>query len=348
MRSMSSTSRISAPIDVHALRTLCLDLLGRPALRAEHARWSTLERGALIDELLAGHEHWQHWYEEQLYYFLLINNVRPESERLAAIPADLEKKRLDVREALHRIALSASFDQRNPGADTFVTVVLEQVAGLEVKKSVRDLEVGKKIYDGAEGSFLGASGRTQADIVRIAIESHTASQHFLRREHERLLHARPEPKDLSTWSASFERDPSSYPALVRAWLMSAAYDARLARPVLLENRKFAKALFVDLADRIPAFEEADPLREALDALADSAPLRAVTARLLLDSGKAKLPSKTELADSGAWARGLIARLLGRLPRAGEVEAFAAVLAEPEARPETVLYAMVSSPEYSRY
>ena len=110
-------ARASRPLDPHALRTLCLDLLGRPPLRAEHARWSALDRGALLDELFAGRELWQHWYEEQLYYFLLINNFRPESERLAAIPADLAEKRLDVREALHRIALSSSFDQRNPGAE---------------------------------------------------------------------------------------------------------------------------------------------------------------------------------------------------------------------------------------
>src|SRR5690349_8370761 len=109
------------PVDPRALRALALDLLGRPPLEAEWQRWRKLARGQLLDELLAGPEFWSHWFEEQLYYFLLVNNFRPAQERLAAIPRDLAEQRLDAREAIHRIALSASFDQRNPGADTFVT-----------------------------------------------------------------------------------------------------------------------------------------------------------------------------------------------------------------------------------
>ncbi len=338
----------ATPVDARTLRSLSLDLLGRPPLRAEYERWRTFERAQLLDELLAGREFWAHWLDEQLYYFLLINNFRPEQERLVAIPGDLHEKRLDVREAVHRIALSSSFDQRNPGADTFVTVVLEQLAGLEVAKNQRELEIGKKVYDGAPGTFLGQAAQSQADLVRCAIASRSFAQHFLRREHERLVHARPDPKELAAWSARFEKDPRCFAELVRGWLDGPAYAARLARGVPLENRVFARTLFVDLADRLPKFEESEPLREALDALADSAPLRALTARMLLDSGKLALPARKDLGDARSWLRSLFPRLLGREASEAELAEFSRVLEDPSARVETVLYALVSSPDYNRY
>lgn len=337
----------AAPVDARFLRSVAIDLLGRPPLRAEYERWRTATRQQFLDELFAGRELWAHWYEEQLYYLLLLNNFRPEQERLAAIPADLAESRLDVREAVHRIALCASFDQRNPGADTFVTVVLEQLAGLDVTRSQRELEIGKKVYDGAAGSFLGQPAQSQADLVRNAVASRGFAQHFLRREFERLVRARPEPAELAAWCARFDKDPRSFAALLRGWIESPAYAARLARGARLENRAFARALFVDLADRLPKFEEAEPLREALDALADSAPLRALTARMLLDSGQLALPAREKLGDARDWLRALFPRLLGREASAAELAEFARVLQDPAARVETVLYALVSSPDYER-
>ena len=338
----------TAPPDARFLRSVAIDLLGRPPLRPEYERWRSASRARFLDELCASRDLWAHWYEEQLYYFLLINNFRPEQERLAAIPAELEARRLDVREAVHRIGLSASFDQRNPGADTFVTVVLEQVAGLDVTRNQRELEIGKKVYDGAAGSFLGQPGQSQADLVRNAVASRGFAQHFLRREYERLVRARPEPAELAAWCARFDKDPHCFPALLRAWIESPAYAARLARGATLGNRAFARALFVDLADRLPRFEEAEPLREALDALADPAPLRALTARMLLDSGKLSLPAKQDLGDAQGWLRGLFPRLLGREASEAELGEFTRVLQDPAARVETVLYALVSSPDYNRY
>jgi hypothetical protein len=337
-----------APVDPRTLRALALDLLGRPPLEAEWQRWRTLTRAQLQDELLGSPGFWAHWFEEQLYYFLLVNNFRPEQERLAAIPRELSEKRLDVREALHRIALSSSFDQRNPGADTFVTVVMEQLAGLDITKNQRELEIGKKVYDGAPGTFLGAAAGSQADVVRNAVASHSFAQHFLRREHERLARARPDAKDLAAWSARFEKNPRCFVELLRAWLDSPAYAARLARGAPLENRNFARALYVDLADRLPGFTESEPMREALDSLADSAPLRSITARLLLDSGKLALPARKDLPDAPAWVRSRFQRLFGREATESELAEFSRVLDEPGARVETVLYALVSSPEYNRY
>jgi PAS domain-containing protein len=335
------------PVDARALRALSLDLLGRPPLSAEWQRWRALTRAAVADDLLASAEFWAHWFEEQLYYFLLVNNFRPQQERLAAIPRELFEKRLDPREAIHRIALSSSFDQRNPGADTFVTVVLEQLAGFEIAKNQRELEIGKRVYDGAPGTFLGAAAQSQADLVRNALASRSFVQHFLRREHERLTRAKPGSPELAGWCARLEKDPRCFPELVRDWLQSPAYAARLAHGAALANRTFVRALYVDLADRLPTFEEAEPMREALDSLADSAPLRSITARLLLDSGKLGLRPRKELGDAGVWVRTQFLRLLGREASEAELAEFVKALDEPGARLETVLYALVSSPEYNR-
>src|SRR5438045_2571735 len=70
-----SISNASAQaLDHHSLRTVHMDLLGRPPYRAEYETWLGKELPALVDQLLSSHEFWEHWHEEQLYYFLLINN----------------------------------------------------------------------------------------------------------------------------------------------------------------------------------------------------------------------------------------------------------------------------------
>ena len=60
-------------------------------------------------------ELWGNWLDEQLYYFLLIDNFRPESESIRALPGELARGELDVVSAIHRIVLSPNFNQRNPG-----------------------------------------------------------------------------------------------------------------------------------------------------------------------------------------------------------------------------------------
>ena len=344
----AAAAETRAPVTPRELRSLCMDALGRPPTSAERARWSALSAHELVDTLVPSAEFWQRWYEEQLYYFLLINNFRPQTERLAACPADLQAGKLDVRAAIHRIGLSSSFEQRNPGADTFVTVVLEQLAGLDVQRSVRELAIGKKVYDGAPGTFLGRAGATQADIVKIAVESAGFEQHFLAREYARLVHTRAEPKELAACVARFHADPRVYPELVREWLSSPAYAQRLVAGVVQENRLFVRSLYVDLLDRVPLTEEAEPLREALDGLADPAPLRSVIARLILDSGKVALPASFPAAEAPASIRNLFTRLLGRAPSEVELAAFVAAAAEPDCRASTLVYALVSSAEYARY
>lgn len=342
-----SAAGSAAALDERTLRVLCLELLGRPPLPDEWQRWLGQPRGEFLDATIGSRPFWEHWYEEQLYYFLLINNFRPAQDRLIAIPADLAAKRLTVREALHRIALSSSFDLRNPGADTFVTVVLEQLAGLDITRSQRELEIGKRVYDGGNGVFLGTPGASQADLVRNAVMSRSSVQHLLRREYERVLHERPDPAALSGWIARLEKDPGASVELMREWCSAPAFDARVARGERLENRAFVRALFVDLAGRLPVFEEAEPMREALDALADSTPLRSLSARMLLDSGKLSLPKKQAIQDREAWVQERYRRLLGRAPTADQLADALALLEAPEGRVETLLYALVSSPQYNR-
>jgi len=342
------TSRKGPSASVGAWRAMALDLLGRPPLTEESASWSARPRAEVVQELLAGEEFWQNWLDEQLYYFLLIDNFRPETEGVTGLPAALSGRQLGVIEAMHRICLSSSFDRRNPGPDTFVSVVMEQLLGITVQKTPRELEIGKKLYDGTSGKFLGRSGSSQADVVDIAIEDPRAPRHFLLREHQRLLRSDPNPKALEGWARRLLDDPYAYPALVQEWCTSPAYDQRLAQRVGISNRLFVRALFVDLMGRLPEAEEAQRIRSAMDGLADARPLRSLVARLLLDSGKVPLPERTAIPQPEVWIAQTFERLLGRPILPAEQAEFVAAFADPACRPATVLYAIVSHPEYQTW
>jgi hypothetical protein len=340
--------RDATSLDSRTTRAVFLDLLGRPPLSGERDRWIGSERAALLGELLAGEEFWSAWLEEQLYYFLLIDHFRPTTEGVRALPAQLAAGQLGVREALHRICLSSSFDRRNPGPDTFVSVVMEQLLGLTVQKSTRELDIGKKLYDGKKGTFLGRPGSSQADVVDIAIEDERARRYFLTREYERLVRATLSPAELSEYSDRLEEDELSYPGILRDWILSESYERRLGQRAPMPNRLFVRAFFVDLFDRIPDPAETQRIRSALDGLADSIPLRSLIARLVLDSGKAPVPSRKEIDDPGEWVESLFQRLLGRAASATERSAFVESFADPECRPETVLLAILSHPQYQTW
>jgi hypothetical protein len=338
-------AELAQVLDDGALRAVFLDLVGRPPFLRERERWLGQGRSTLVDELLGGEEFWRQWCEEQLYYFLLIDNFRPDSERLRELPADLAGGRASVRDAIQRIALSPSFDQRNPGADTFVTVVLEQIVGIRVQSEHGVLEIGKVVYDGGQGHFLGKSGSSQADVVRIAVEDERFERHLLARESRRWLGVELPASDLAGAARVLRRSPLSFTDLVRSWFTGPAYAERLARGRALENRVFVNALFVDLLDRLPSADELGRLRGALYGLADPLPLRAVLARLLIESGQVELPAKGEIEDPTAWVGGLFRRLLGRAAGPEELAAFVEVFHEPDCQPQTILYALVSHPEY---
>jgi hypothetical protein len=335
-------------LDDATLRAACMDLLGRPPLESERAEWLGRGRHEFLDHWLARRELWANWVEEQLYYFLLIDNFRPENERVGELPTLLAAGKLDVRTAIHRIALSPSFDQRNPGADTFVTVVMEQLNGLRVQKNVRELEVAKGIYDGKPGMFLGKSGSTQADIVRISIEDRSFAAQLLAREYARIVRGERDKSVAAEEVRRFQRDPREFSAILRDWVLSSAWDERVRVRRNTPNRMWIAALHVDLLGRAPEPEEARRLRTALDGLSDTGPLRSVLARVLIDSGQVKLPEKSAIPDPTVWIGGLFQRLLGRAASADELREFVRAFHEPECRPATVLYALVTHPEYQTY
>jgi hypothetical protein len=355
MRSASGTrARVfplkgdSSPLDPGGLRALFLDLLGRPPLGAERERWLGKERTELLAELIGSEPFWQAWMEEQLYYFLLIAHFRPTTDGVQNLPAELAAGRLGVREALHRTCLSSSFDRRNPGPDTFVTVVMEQLLGITVQKSTRELDVGKKLYDGGKGKFLGQPGSSQADVVHIAIGDPRALRHFLSREHARILRESPSSADLARDAVRLEEEELSYPSILRGWFLSEAYERRLGLRAPMPNRLFVRAFFVDLFDRVPDQTETQRIRSALDGLADSVPLRSIIARSVLESGKAPVPGRKEIENPAAWIEGLFERLLGRAPSSTERGAFLESFAEPDCRPEMVLFAIFSHPQYQTW
>ena len=340
-------ARPARPLDDRALRAVFLDLVGRPPRLSEREVWFGRERAALLDDLVGGVDFWRHWFDEQLYYFLLIDNFRPRTEELLALPEALAAGRASVREAIHRIALSSSFDQRNPGADTFVTVVLEQLDGVEVQRDPRTLEIGKALYDGRPGRFLGQTGDCQSDVVRIAIEDRRFERSLVAREHARWLGAEPAASDLAAEARALRRDPGAFTQLVRGWFLSPAYDARLARELPLENRHFVNALYVDLLDRAPDPDQRRRLRSALDGLSDPLPLRSVFARALLDSGSVPLPEKASIEDPTTWVADQFRRLLGRPATRDELATFVEAFHDPACRVSTVLQALLSHPEYHR-
>ncbi len=330
------------------LRALFLDLVGRPPYAAERESWTGRERAELVGFLLESPEFWPHWLEEQLYYFLLVDNFRPVTEGVLDLPSELAGGTLGVREALHRICLSSSFDRRNPGPDTFVTVVMEQLLGLTVQKTPRELEIGKKLYDGTSGVFLGRSGSSQADVVRIAIQDGRCLEHLLRREFERLLRQDPGTRELEGWTRELEANEKGLASIYREWFLSDAYSERLETRAPEPNRLFVRALFVDLLGRLPEEAEAQRLRNALDGLADAGPLRAVVARLLLDSGKSPVPGRDAVNDPARWIGERFEQLLGRPATSRELQAFLDAYEDPACKPATVLYAIVSHPEYQTW
>jgi hypothetical protein len=337
-----------AHLDLGSLRRLSLDLLARPPFSEESEAWIGKPRSEWLEWGLATDDFWQNWFEEQLYYFLLLDSFRPTSQAVQDVPALLAKGRLGVLEALHRICLSSSFDRRNPGPDTFVSVVMEQLLGITVQNNARELEMGKRLYDGKRGTFLGCSGDTQSDVIVIAMRDARVARHLLQREHVRWLRQEPSATALNAWAQVLERDPTAFPSIVRDWFLSEEYDRRLTTRSNQPNRLFVRSLFVDLLGRLPNESETQKMRTALDGLADSGPLRALLARLILDSNEVPLEERASLEDPAAWIRGTFERLLGRTPHDAELDVFVASLSDPACRTATVVYAIVSHPEYQTW
>lgn len=319
--------------------------MGRPPLPAERERWLGEPLQDFVRAVLVTEECWAHWLSEQLYYFMLIDQFRPVKTSLDEIPAMLAARSMSPRDALHRIALSTSFDQRNPGADTFVTVVMEQFCGIEVQRATRELELGKTAYDGGSGLFLGTMANSQSDVVSIAARHRDAVRHVLGREHERLCRAPLGRKGRGKLARQLHDAPELFFDIFEGWLLSDAYAQRVAEGAPVENHVWVRMVFVDLSGALPSVGDVEALRSALDGLGDPAPLRSAIVRMLLSSDGTRAPGRSAVKSVGDWVDGLFARLLGRAASARERGAFIAAAKADDSGPETVLYTLMTSPEY---
>lgn len=372
------TDQVAGPIDTverTRIRRLHLDLLGRSPTESELRALATLTHEERVDRLLDAPATWQNWFEEESFYFLLIDRFRPVSDRLAAVPEKLRQGRISFREAHMDFALSAEFNARNPGNDTYVTVVLEQFLGIEVQRDKRNLEAGKKMYDGGKAKLFGQRGSNQADVVKISLAQEEYVEQFAQRMAVRYL-----GRELSEDEVRPVRDelllaPKRFTALLRGWLLSDEYVAADAPLRPKTDHQFIRGLYVDLMGRPPSYDEFRNMRNALQALADPEPLRGVLARVMLESDAVLPPLGTEDRPAPERATGgstttdrrpgteaerrrqdaleaqvtdLFQRFLGRDPGPEELQVFTETLADPGATWRTAALALLVSPEYQTY
>ncbi|MHC5209153.1 MAG: hypothetical protein ACYTG2_00360 [Planctomycetota bacterium] len=334
--------------DARHVRAVYLDLHGRTPYEHELELAAAGTPEALVRYLLSSRRFWEHWFENELYYFLLIDNARPEEVTgPESIPWRLHEGELDVLAGVRELVAGQAFHRANPGNDTFVSVVLEQLLDVDVRREHAQLEAGKKMYDGRRGVMYGQEGNSQADIVRIVSSQPGFSRGIVARAYRQLVGAAPERAELEEWSTALEAESAGLRELVSTWMLSPAYAARLGTLRPKTDMQFIRGLYVDLARREPDAEELQRLRGALGVLADAAPLRAVIARTLLDREADDLPRRQDV-DAGEFVDRTFRRYLGRGPSREEREEFLLVFAQEECDPATLVRAVVTHWEYQYY
>jgi hypothetical protein len=334
--------------DARHVRALYLDLLGRTPYEDELELAAAGSPEALVRFLLASRRFWEHWFEDELYYFLLIDNARPQDATgPGSIPWRLHERELDVLAGVRELVAGQAFHRANPGNDTFVSVVLEQLLDVDVRREQAQLEAGKKMYDGRRAVMYGQAGDSQADVVAIASAQPGFVRGIVTRAYARLVGKAPERAELAEWSAALQSEPQGFGALVQSWVLSPAYARRLATLRPKTDTQFIRGLYVDLARREPDAAELQRLRGALGVLADAAPLRAVIARTLLDQQAGDLPRRADV-DAAAFVTGIFQRYLGRAPGAEEREDFLLIFTQEECEPATLVRAVVTHWEYQYY
>ncbi len=341
----SLTAAPSVTLSARWLRALFHDLYGRVPLKREREAWLGKTLQEFLGVALSDEAVWRHWLDEQLYYFMLIDRFEPVGTSLDKLPERLSARRITPRDALHRIALSTSFELRNPGADTFVTVVMEQFCGMEVQRATQELKLGKAAYDGSAAKFLGSKAASQSDVVQIAVRHKRGARHLVVREFERLCRSRFPKKEGRAWADAAWKKPASMFDLYAEWLSSPAYAERVERGAPLSNRAWVRSVYVDLGDIAAPADKVEALRGALDSLGDPAPLRSLIVRMLLDADGTKAPRGPAIGEPGSWIEATFVHLLGRKPTEGELTEFLSVCRDGSDGPELVLYALLTSTEY---
>ena len=329
------------------LQRVCYDVLARGPTESERRSYVGADVATLIERLLRSREAMAEWFEAQLFYFLLLDRFRPGGESIERIPARLQKGELDARAAIAEILLSTGFSLRNPGNDTFVTVVLEQCLGYRVqdKSTLPILEAGKRAYDGKKAKFLGQEVSSQSDLVQAVLAHGDFVRAMLDRHRVRLL-GEPLPKNAPE-PARVQQDFAQFFVVLGEWLSSDAYAQALAIRRRKSERQFLRGIYNDLLERAPTLDELRNLRNAMTAMADPAPLRSVLAKVILDSPQAKLPTRT-VGEESEFVRGCFLRYLAREPQAEELGTFAGALTQAGASPQQIVRAIVGSLEYQTY
>jgi hypothetical protein len=218
------------------------------------------------------------------------------------------------------------------------------------RRNVRTLTAGKELYDGRPTKFLGRDGQTQADIVRFAIEDERFARRLLDRHRKRLLGGgldELDRRESDALVAEVHESPSRFFDVLGRWMASDAYRGAVSTRRPRTDRQFVRALYVDVFDREPSYEELRNVRNALQSMADPAPLRAVLVKLALGSPEAQLPTPQEGQEAG-FVRGCFVRYLGRSPTQDEESTCRAILSEPGTPPKTLVRALLSAPEYGFY
>jgi len=333
----------SAP-DRRFVRAVTIDLKGRCPLADEWKAAFGKTREQFVREVAASESFWHGWYEELLFYFLLLDNFRPSTDMFAAIPSRLEQKQVTVRDTIRTVVSSQFFNARNPGNDTFVTVVLEQLLGMTVQDEKGTLEAGKKMYDGRPVRFLKRKGSSQADLVRIAVEDEAFERHLLARSFTTFFGEEADLKALRPAAQRLRQDPHCLPEIFADWMCSQAYEDLLNELRIKTDRQFVRCLFVDLLERTPTYQEFRRCRNALLALSDSGPLRNVVIKLVLDSGMAKIKLDGSAED---FVDRQFQQLLCRDPAAEERSIFVGELKKGVA-PKTLVRALLTHWEYQHY
>jgi hypothetical protein len=244
---------------------------------------------------------------------------------------------------------SQYFNARNPGNDTFVTVVLEQALGLVVqeRRNRKLLEVGKRMYDGYRAKLFRVQGSSQADFVRIVCSQEAFHAHLLRRSWKDLHGTDADPARIEKDAQRLRADPAAYASILESWLNAPAYVQGVRRARTKPPIPYVRSLFLDVLGRLPTYEELRNVRNAFLSLADPAPIRLVMGRVLLESDRARIPASALVPDR--FVREQFVRLLARPPTQRERTRFADALRyDPVVTPGVVLWTLVSSPEYQTY
>lgn len=329
------------------LQRLSYDVLQRSLSPREGRVYRDAEVAAVVERMLSLREAMAAWFEEELYYFLLLDGFRQKNDAMERVPSRLSKGEITAKDAIGEILLSTGFSQRNPGNDTFVTVVLEQCLGYTVQDPRRKpvLEAGKKMYDGKKVRWLGSEGQNQSDLLKIVLGHQDFAAHLLDRHHLRLLRA-PLGKDAPE-VARVQQDFAQFFVVISEWLQSDSYWDGAQQKQPKSDRQFVRGLYMDLLERTPEYEELRSMRNAMQSMADPAPLRAVMAKVLLDSKAVKLPDSAPDGE-GEFVRACFLRYLAREPEQTELLVFQKALRDDGATPAHIARALVGSLEYQLY